>query len=73
MCPTLLGAGVMRRVSDASAWYGLAYPLACVLFIYIVLRSTWDAYRQGGIWWRGTLYPLEELKKASYDRHAAGF
>lgn len=57
------GAGVMRRVSDASAWYGLAYPLACILFIYIVLRSTWDAYRQRGIWWRGTLYPLEALKK----------
>lgn len=57
------GAAAMRRVTQASAWYGLAYPLACVIFIYIILRSTWRAYRQHGIVWRGTLYPLEELKR----------
>ncbi|HZO88357.1 MAG TPA: glycosyltransferase family 2 protein [Chthonomonadaceae bacterium] len=59
----LFGAGLMRRLSGASAWYGLAYPLATLIFISIILRSTWRAYRQNGIVWRGTLYPLEELKK----------
>jgi glycosyltransferase involved in cell wall biosynthesis len=57
------GAGVMRRVSEASAWYGLAYPLASLIFVYIILRSAWRTYRQKGILWRGTLYPLDELKK----------
>ncbi|HZT43892.1 MAG TPA: glycosyltransferase family 2 protein [Chthonomonadaceae bacterium] len=57
------GAATMRRVTQARAWYGLAYPLAGLVLIYIILRSTWRAYRQNGIVWRGTLYPLEELKK----------
>ncbi len=57
------GAGVARRISEANAWYGLAYPLAALIFVYIILRSAWRTYRQHGILWRGTLYPLEELKK----------
>jgi glycosyltransferase involved in cell wall biosynthesis len=57
------GASVIRRVSDTRACYGLAYPLASLLLIYIILRSTWRAYRQNGILWRGTLYPLKELRK----------
>lgn len=57
------GARVLRPVSEAAEWYGLAYPLASLVLIYIMLRSTWRAYRQNGIIWRGTLYPLDELRK----------
>jgi hypothetical protein len=56
-------AGFMRRLTGARAIYGLAYPVASVLMIYILLRSAWRAHRNRGILWRGTLYPLEELKR----------
>jgi hypothetical protein len=56
------GARTIRPVTEASGWYGLAYPLASLILIYIILRSTWRTYRQHGIVWRGTLYPLDELR-----------
>ena len=57
------GATIMGEVAEASRWYGLAYPLASLVSIYILMRSTWRTYRQHGILWRGTLYPLDELKR----------
>ena len=43
--------------------YGLGYPLAAFVFAYAILRSMAAAYRQRGVTWRGTLYPLEDLRK----------
>ncbi|HEV2471819.1 MAG TPA: glycosyltransferase family 2 protein [Chthonomonadales bacterium] len=57
------GAGVMRRVSGGSFWYGLAFPLGSIVFVYIILRSVWRAYRLNGVHWRGTHYPLEQLRR----------
>ena len=42
---------------------GLGYPVAGVLILYTMLKSMWITYRQGGVVWRGTLYPLSELRK----------
>lgn len=46
-----------------SPLYGLFYPVAGLLFLYTLLRSMIYTYRQGGVVWRGTLYPLSELRK----------
>lgn len=43
-------------------WHGLTYPAGVLLFLYILWRATLITLRQGGIRWRGTLYPLAELK-----------
>ncbi|MBI4565774.1 MAG: glycosyltransferase [Planctomycetes bacterium] len=54
------------RYHSGPAWtrvLGLGFPLAGPIFAYIVLRSMMITYRQGGIVWRGTLYPLGELRK----------
>jgi cellulose synthase/poly-beta-1,6-N-acetylglucosamine synthase-like glycosyltransferase len=53
----------MSTKSDISVFAFLLYPLACLLFIYAILRSTVLALWNRGITWRGTLYPLDELKK----------
>ena len=58
-----VGAQTMKRVTEASGLYGAAYPLASFVLIYIILRSAWRCYRQNGIIWRGTLYPLEALRQ----------
>ncbi len=54
----------MAPASDGkSPLYGFAFPLAGLVVIYITFRSMFVTYRQGGIRWRGTFYPLEELRK----------
>ena len=40
----------------------LAVPLGTVVLVALLLRSAWRATRQGGIAWRGTLYPLADLR-----------
>lgn len=61
-CMFLLYAGVWRKV-EIEPWYFFLHPVATVLFIYTMLRSTYFALRHGGVEWRGTFYPLEELRK----------
>jgi hypothetical protein len=34
-----------------------------VLYVYILLRSTFLTLWRGGVVWRGTKYPLHELRK----------
>jgi cellulose synthase/poly-beta-1,6-N-acetylglucosamine synthase-like glycosyltransferase len=49
--------------SAVPAYYFLVHPVSTVLFIYTLLRSMVLTLWQGGIVWRGTKYPLEELRK----------
>lgn len=46
-----------------SPLYGLAHPLAALVFAYMLLRSTVVTLWQGGIRWRDTFYALEDLRK----------
>jgi len=40
----------------------LFFPLAAIIAAGIMLRSGWLGYRRGGIVWRGTLYPKDQLQ-----------
>ncbi len=53
------------RFNRFRPWIGLLEPFAACLLIFIVLRSAAVTLRQGGIRWRGTLYPLDELRSNS--------
>ena len=53
----------MSRMSDVAPYYCLLHPVSTVLVMYTVARSMVLTLRQGGIVWRGTKYPLEELRK----------
>ena len=53
---------VVFRVSPL---YCLTMPVGATLFAYMLLRSTVVTLRQGGIIWRGTFYPLDELKRGA--------
>src|SRR6266481_2582337 len=46
-----------------SPLYALTHPLGAVLLGYMLLRSTFITLKQGGIVWRDTFYPLDELKR----------
>lgn len=44
---------------------GLTFPLSALLMSYILLLSMVTTLRDGGVLWRGTLYPIHELKGRS--------
>ena len=50
--------------SDLSPLYFLVHPFSTLVFAYILLRSMFLTLHHGGVMWRGTLYPLDELKNA---------
>ncbi|PLY00722.1 MAG: glycosyl transferase [Desulfuromonas sp.] len=51
------------RTNRVNPWYALGWPLAATMIAWIFARTTWLNLRQGGITWRGTFYPLSELRK----------
>jgi len=55
-----VGVSIEVRVSPL---YALTHPVGAVLFCYMLLRSTVVTLWQGGVTWRGTFYPLEELRR----------
>jgi len=55
-----LGVDVVMRFSPL---YCLTLPLGACIFAYMILRSTIITLRQGGIVWRDTFYPLDELRR----------
>jgi len=55
--------GAMIWSTNASPLYGLTHPLGAVLFCWMLARSAIATLWRGGVVWRGTFYPLEELRK----------
>jgi glycosyltransferase involved in cell wall biosynthesis len=49
--------------SSVPPYYFLLHPVSTAMFIYTLLRSMFLTLRNDGIVWRGTKYPLEELRK----------
>jgi glycosyltransferase involved in cell wall biosynthesis len=54
------GVNVANRVSP---FYALTHPIGAILFCYMIARSVAVTLWQGGVTWRGTFYPLKELKR----------
>jgi glycosyltransferase involved in cell wall biosynthesis len=55
-----LGGDLVMRVP---ALYCLTLPLGASVFCFILLRSTLLTLQQGGIYWRGTFYKLDDLRR----------
>jgi GT2 family glycosyltransferase len=51
------------ELSWIPARFGWAFPLGAVAMIYAVVRSMVVVWKDGGVRWRGTLYPLRELRR----------
>ena len=45
-------------------WHAVLMPLGGLLFAYAILRSAVKVLARGGVDWRGTHYPLEDLRRA---------
>ena len=59
----MLAYRALRRHSGIPVWYAALSPFAAILLAYALLRSMVKTLRQRGVWWRGTFYPLNELRR----------
>jgi GT2 family glycosyltransferase len=55
--------GAMIWSTEASPLYGLTHPLGALLFCWMIGRSAIATLWHGGVFWRDTFYPLEDLRK----------
>ena len=53
----------MSTRSAVRPYYFFLHPVSTSLFMYILMRSMFHTLWNDGIVWRGTKYPLEELRK----------
>jgi glycosyltransferase involved in cell wall biosynthesis len=53
------------RVAGVSPLYGLTHPLGALLFCFMLARSTVLTLWNHGIYWRGTFYSLDELRRGA--------
>ena len=51
------------RQLRVSPLYALTHPLGAVVFCYLFLRSTTLTILRGGVEWRETFYPLDQLRR----------
>lgn len=51
------------RYLRISLLYAFTQPLGAALFFYLLLRSAFVTRWRGGVFWRDTFYPLEELRR----------
>lgn len=59
----LLYQQASRFYTPVSVAWVFAFPIALALVLYAMLRSMILTLRQGGVVWRGTFYPLGELRR----------
>jgi hypothetical protein len=59
----LIGYREVERAARISLWQAVLMPVGVTIFVYAFFRSMVVTLRQGGVRWRGTFYPIAELRK----------
>jgi glycosyl transferase family 21 len=57
-----------RRFTRISPAYFLLHPVAASLMTYAMLRSMVSTVRHGGVVWRGTRYPMADLRRWTAEK-----
>jgi hypothetical protein len=60
--PAMAEVGVAAEVR-VSPVYALTYPIGALIMCWMLMRSTVVTLWHGGVTWRGTFYPIEDLKR----------
>ena len=69
LCSIAAAYRATGNISRIDARYGWLYPLGALAFLYAMLRSMLAAFWFGGVRWRGTHYPLRELRRHNSQRY----
>jgi len=54
----------MGKRTKIGIGYVLLHPVASLLMVCTMLLSTGLTLQRGGVLWRGTFYPLKELRRS---------
>jgi glycosyltransferase involved in cell wall biosynthesis len=57
--------GGALHAARKSPLYAITQPIGAILFCWMILRSAIVTLWHGGVTWRGTFYPLAELRKGA--------
>ena len=49
--------------AGASPLYGFTHPIGALIFSWMLARSAFLTLKSGGVTWRGTFYPLADLRR----------
>ncbi len=60
--PLIMHAVIAIR-AKISPLYGLTHPIGAIIFAWMVVRSTVVTLWRGGVVWRDTFYPLDDLRR----------
>jgi hypothetical protein len=52
-----------RPVTQAPPWVSIFFAPAVAILLFALMRSMILTLKRGGVMWRGTLYPLDELRR----------
>ncbi len=63
-CSVAMSFHANRKLNGISPLLAILYAPSVVILAWAFLRSTFLTIKRGGVAWRGTLYPLAELKRA---------
>ncbi|HEU5311084.1 MAG TPA: glycosyltransferase family 2 protein [Candidatus Eisenbacteria bacterium] len=63
-CGVVACYALASREVPIRPWHAVLMPLGGLLFAYAILRSAVKVLARGGVDWRGTHYPLEDLRRA---------
>lgn len=55
--------GGVALAFEESPLYGVTHPFGALIMCWMLLRSMVVTLRNGGVTWRGTFYPLKDLKR----------
>jgi glycosyltransferase involved in cell wall biosynthesis len=68
-----IGVGISYTIASRDVpirpWHAVLMPVGGILFGYAILRSAALTLAKGGVDWRGTHYPLEDLRRALDASH----
>jgi hypothetical protein len=53
---------VTARAARTRTWHALFMPIGALLFAYAILASMAITLARGGVRWRGTFYPISQLR-----------
>jgi GT2 family glycosyltransferase len=59
----LLTYAANRRITQVSPWLAMFFAPATAILLFALMRSMILTIKRGGVVWRGTLYPLDELRR----------
>jgi GT2 family glycosyltransferase len=63
LAAVVAGYRLYSRRSGIAVWTAALFPFGALLFLYALVRSMAVTLARGGVTWRGTFYPLADLRR----------